>query len=149
MKLHLLDALTTRIIKSGDCMLWTGHVMKNGYGQIKLHRVVSLVHRVAWEIENRREVPSGLDVCHTCDVRNCINPSHLFIGTRKDNMQDALRKGRTTRGAKHGCHKLCRRDVRWIRKNSTVKHSILADKLGVSRRLVSMIAQGKRWGWLQ
>lgn len=51
-------------------------------------------HRAAWELAHGRPVPDGMDVCHSCDVRHCVNPAHLFIGTAKDNIQDSIRKGR-------------------------------------------------------
>jgi hypothetical protein len=52
-----------------------------------------LTHRLAWEIKNG-EIPNGLFVLHKCDNPACCNTDHLFLGTQKDNMQDALKKGR-------------------------------------------------------
>ena len=146
-KMRLVDALHERIVKDDKgCWLWQGHVMPNGYGQIKLRGLVCLIHRVAWEIENKVEVPDGLDVCHSCDVRNCVNPEHLFVGTRKDNMQDAAKKGRTSVGVKHHNAILNPNQVRWIRRNAKkILHRDMADALGVCREAVTRAANKKTW----
>lgn len=70
------------------CWLWEGADSK-GYGSHR-HR---LVHRLAWE-EANGPIPTGLFVCHHCDVKLCCNPQHLFLGTAKDNAQDHYDKGR-------------------------------------------------------
>jgi hypothetical protein len=49
--------------------------------------------RLAWTLL-RGEIPVGLSVCHRCDTPLCVNPDHLFLGTQRDNMYDAIAKGR-------------------------------------------------------
>ena len=86
----------------GGCWLWTGATVR-GYGRVSYQRRSSLAHRVAWLLL-RGTIPEGIDVCHNCpggDNPLCVNPAHMFLGDRKDNMQDAARKGRTSRGARH------------------------------------------------
>jgi len=83
------------------CWLWTGaNRGKLKYGIIRSTRTKSnpkgrylAAHRVAWELY-RGPIPDGILICHTCDVHQCVNPSHLFLGTHLDNARDAIAKGR-------------------------------------------------------
>ena len=82
---------------TGDCWLWTGAKNHQGYGRVQLGRRgegVIRAHRLAWQLANGDSIPSGMFVCHTCDTPSCVRPSHLWLGTRLDNMRDCARKGR-------------------------------------------------------
>ena len=78
-----------------SCILHSGAVGTSGYGNRwnKLTRKVEGAHRIAWQKTNG-EIPDGLWVLHKCDVKLCINPDHLFLGTASDNTLDMLAKGR-------------------------------------------------------
>jgi hypothetical protein len=82
---------------TNGCWIWTGGKFNHGYGAIgagsKQSRQNLLAHRVSYE-HYKGPIPEGLDVCHTCDVKLCINPEHLFVGTAKDNVRDMYQKGR-------------------------------------------------------
>lgn len=89
-------------LATDGCWLWRGAIQRsNGYGRFALNPpTVIYAHRASFLIFNG-DIPAGMSVCHTCDVTRCVNPKHLFIGDQFDNMQDAARKGRTSRGEKH------------------------------------------------
>jgi hypothetical protein len=81
------------------CHLWGGSLTTGGYGQVGRggkHGGKIDAHRAAWTLY-RGEVPGGLHVLHSCDVRSCVNPDHLWLGTDQDNHADMARKGRGTR----------------------------------------------------
>lgn len=78
----------------GPCWVWTASTMPSGYGQFGMAYNVLAAHRVAWTLVNG-PIPDGQFVLHRCDNRPCVNPSHLFLGSKRDNTQDMVRKGRS------------------------------------------------------
>jgi hypothetical protein len=97
---RLSETLRSRVSKTADgCWLWLGALTTRGYGKVtppgnKGHTVY--VHRIAYALRHG-EIPAGLFVCHACDVPNCINPAHLFLGTARDNSLDQKQKGRSSK----------------------------------------------------
>jgi len=94
------DLLARAEKKPNGCIEWKGPKNQKGYGQIYTKRLGKkgrpyLVHRIVWEMFNGR-LSDDLMVCHHCDNPKCINIKHLFVGTAKDNFDDAVRKGRIT-----------------------------------------------------
>jgi hypothetical protein len=80
-----------------ECWEWQGGLTSAGYGLVGLGRRGEgfiLAHRLSYETYLEVTIPSGMDLCHSCNNRKCVNPSHLYVGTRKDNMQQAKRDGR-------------------------------------------------------
>lgn len=81
------------VVSDSGCWLWTGCVNGTGYGTICVHGKRTLAHRFSFEM-HRWVIPEGKSILHTCDVRRCVNPEHLFLGTQKENLLDAQKKGR-------------------------------------------------------
>jgi HNH endonuclease len=77
----------------GGCWLWRKVSTRTGYAQFTYFGKMKLAHRVAWLLF-RGGIPPGVDVAHHCDIRHCVNPYHLFLATRRENMRDAVAKGR-------------------------------------------------------
>lgn len=132
-----------------ECWPWMGHRCASGYGRVTLDYVDYKAHRVAWMLTFERAIPDGLMVMHRCDNRMCVNPSHLALGTAKDNMLDAKLRGRLSSvgappGMRHGHAKLTDDDVRRIR-TSTLRNTELAKELNVNPATIGKIRRGLRW----
>lgn len=86
------------------CFLFQGKTTKNGYGRVQINNVETYIHRFSYSYF-KMEIPEGLKVLHTCDIPNCWNPEHLFLGTQKENMHDMLNKGRGFYQNRNNCSK--------------------------------------------
>lgn len=91
----LLQRLLEKVIvdQKTDCWEYQGGKNNIGYGMIRDEHKMRTTHRVSYE-EHKGPIPKGMCVCHTCDNPICCNPDHLWLGTRKQNTQDMIDKGR-------------------------------------------------------
>jgi HNH endonuclease len=135
-------------VNCNGCHLWTANTAKNGYGRFKLRDGTQApAHRIAWEIANG-PIPYGLQVLHKCDVRSCVNPEHLFLGTHGDNMRDMVNKRRGLLGEMNGRAKLTSADVIAIR-GSSKSHAELGRVFGVSPETIRHARIGLKWKFLE
>lgn len=130
------------------CWEWKGSLTHYGYPQVNRNGKVHLLHRVFFE-KFRRKVPKNLCVLHMCDNRCCINPLHLFLGTKKDNTQDMIKKGRcgSLKGEKSGKSKLTEEQVREIRKLRDTGYSFhkLSKIFEITSQAIWAICVRKNW----
>jgi hypothetical protein len=123
---------------------------ETGYGQLSGETVSSKkalisVHRFSYEIFVGA-IDRGMNVCHSCDIRACFNPKHLFQGTQRDNMIDCSKKGRANkpRGEHHRSAVLSESQVALIR-SSHDNPGALARRFGVRRQTIDAILSFKSW----
>lgn len=134
------------------CWNWKGCLTAYGYPQANRNGKVYLLHRKFFE-KSRGEIPKDKCICHTCDNRKCVNPYHMFIGTKKENTQDMLNKGRKNPalGEKSTKSKLTQEQVLEIRKLHKLDNSIkkLSDRFKVSPQSIWAIIARKNWKHLK
>jgi hypothetical protein len=138
-ELARFESFIERIPIAG-CWLWTGSLSGSGYGQFIFNGSLMGAHRASWIIVNGA-IPSGMFICHYCDVKTCVNPAHLFAGSPLLNMQDMMEKGRDLLGRRKQGDKIKRlsdEEARYVIA-STLSHAQLGKKFGVHRGTIQQI----------
>lgn len=139
-------------VTESGCIIFTGALTKGGYGWFGAGPInePTLAHRFAWELVNG-PIPSGICVCHHCDVRSCCNVDHLFMGTQADNIADMVSKGRQNghppSGERNPAAILSNSDVKEIKKRLMMNErgNSIAKHFKVNPSIISRIKSGKIW----
>jgi len=147
MKLTFEEKFFARVQKGSvnGCWLWKGYLNPGGYGMVLCRGRMALAHRVSWTL-HRGEIPEGMLICHICDVRACVNPEHLFLGTPGTNAADARRKGRLFRprfGAKLTPDQV--QQIRLLLDRDKMYMTEIARQFGVSSTTIRAIKFGQIW----
>jgi hypothetical protein len=161
-----------KVQKLDGCWLWMGARKRAGYGNVRINKQYLLAHRVAWYLAYGA-IPSGMCVCHHCDVPQCVRHDHLFLGTVRDNAHDMVRKRRHShgqravdavrasgrferpwvpaRGERSPHAKLSDENVRAIRQRVAdgAVQKYLALEYGVSNQLISRVAARGAWSHVE
>jgi len=130
--------------KTPTCWLWTGPMWGDGYARMKIGPKEFSAHVFSYTLHYGAP---KLHVLHTCDVRHCVNPAHLWEGTHRQNVDDMVAKGRSLRGERHSLVKLTRKQV-LIAKTSSIPAHVLAERWGVSPGAIYNIRSGLSWKWV-
>lgn len=156
-----------KVSKTETCWIWLGNHDHHGYGLMSIGGRAGRqhpAHRISYTMFVG-PIPDGLLVCHTCDVRNCVNPDHLFIGTSRDNTQDMIAKGRNrwsygdqsgartkpwalARGERIASSKLTEDAVREMRRLREVERLTIVElglRFGVHHAVVSRVLRKLAW----
>lgn len=137
-----------------ECWPWQGSLQSQGYGDTRWYGKHELAHRVAYMLGNNLPElpPSSVLILHSCDNRPCCNPAHLREGSHQDNRNDAVARGRTARGERHGMAKLTlpqAMEILILIELGAFTPVELGHLYGVSHQAVYDISQARTWAYLQ
>lgn len=135
--------------KPEQCWLWTAALTKAGYGVFRMRNKTVYAHRLTLQSINPVDPEGPQHACHSCDIPNCANPSHLWWGTALDNSRDSVDKGRAFMklGNENPFAKLTDDKVLHIRRLSLegATRKTLADMFNVSPYTIRSVVRLERW----
>jgi len=128
------------------CWIWNGVKDGGGYGRVHYIKYgFRSAHRLSYNTY-KGTIPENVCVCHKCDVRSCVNPDHLFLGTNIDNLKDRDSKGRQAKGINNGTSKLVEKEVLEIRKlKGHMRQIDIAKLYNIHTDTVYRIWIGRTW----
>jgi len=138
-----------------ECWIWQGPINSTGYGYWGLQGAKWLAHRLSYILANKLESLSpDICVCHKCDTPRCVNPNHLFLGSKKENWDDMRAKGRNSNGK--GDHSGMARlsspmviEARKLYATGNYSHQKLAEMFGVSKSSMNKAIRGDTWSHIK
>jgi HNH endonuclease len=136
----MLELFEKNFEKTDGCWEWKGTLHSKGYGQGSFNDSPYLAHRLSYELYVG-PIPYKHFVCHHCDNRKCVKPSHLFTGTNKDNMLDMRLKGRA--GKKLNAENVI--EIRKIALTGNYTQEAIGKKFGIKQKAVWMIVNRGTW----
>lgn len=149
-----IQLFNAKTVKTKSCWIWCGFITEKGYGRVHIGRETCYAHALSWMIFNKMLVPEGLEVRHTCDVRYCVNPQHLLVGTHTENlqdMQDRNRRAHNFKGHRNPTTHLSPTDVENIKleygqgRKFGITQREIGKKYGISNSSVSKIWLNQTW----
>jgi hypothetical protein len=154
-----VDSFLSKIHKTETCWIWNSCYDNRGYGRVSIRNQYYRASRVSFHIHNG-SLGDGLEVCHSCDNPPCVNPDHLFLGTRTDNERDKWAKGRgndafnrpenKARGERINTNKLTEGQVLDVidRLKRGERPAAIGNLYGVTYSCIYLIKTGKNWAHL-
>lgn len=134
-------------IRNDDCWEWNGTIDGYGYGVLDHNKRRYRAHVLALEYDGR-PVPKGMVACHHCDNPGCVRPSHLYVGTQRDNVRDAVSRDRIAHGTRNSNAKLTPDQVLEMRKLD-LPFAEVGRRYGVSRPTAARAIKGETWRRVQ
>jgi len=138
-----MDRFWRKVEKTETCWLWRGALLqRGGYGAFRLEGRTRRAHTVAWELCKGQ--PAKTQLNHVCNVASCVNPSHLYEGTKSQNSIDASKIGGLN-------NKLSEADVIEIRTLAAqgISNKLIAEKYGVTRQAIRAIVRKRNYAWVK
>ena len=144
----LMDKFSNDKEMKNKCWEWHGRLTRSGYGHVFYAGSTKTAHRISY-VYFKGEIPNKMNVCHSCDNKKCFNPNHLWLGTTKQNIQDAHNKGLvgTLKGSKNPMSKLKEHQIIEIRNliSKGFKNTEIAKIYNVIHQTISLIRNNKIW----
>lgn len=147
LKVPVLQRLEKHIISKNDCWI-TDLALSHGYPVLRVDRKNIMASRLMYELHYGVKIPKDICACHKCDNPLCINPSHLFLGTKKENSEDMAKKNRSTKGTKQTKSKLTDEKVLQVKHllaetNLTLLE--IANLFNVGQSTIADIKKNRTW----
>lgn len=145
----LEERFHSKYVRGADsqCWEWRGARREFGHGIITRNGRVEVASRIALELATGEPAPDGMLACHRCDNPPCVNPKHLYWGTRQDNANDAVARSRYALGSDRPQARLIESNVADIKRRRAAGETIaeLSREFGVSQPTIRSITTGKKW----